>query len=125
MVGNSIVTTEYDSPAQRAEIGKTRRLQTPRAAHGAWQPAGNQRDPIDVLEASNEGRVADLIPIRYGRMSRSPFAFLRGSAALMASDLAATPVSGIQVQACGDYHLANFGLFALRGLWARQRDIGY
>ncbi|MFN8497175.1 MAG: DUF2252 domain-containing protein [Anaerolineae bacterium] len=109
---DGVQTTEFDSPTQRAEIGKTRRAQTPRAAHAAWQPSSNRRDPIELLEESNAGRVAELIPIRYGRMSRSPFAFLRGSAALMAYDLAATPVSGIQVQACGDCHLANFGLFA-------------
>ncbi|MFN8471051.1 MAG: DUF2252 domain-containing protein [Anaerolineae bacterium] len=112
MMLENVQTSEYASPAERAEIGKLRRAQVPRAAHAAWQPPANRRDPIDVLEESNEGRVADLIPIRYGRMSRSPFAFLRGSAALMAYDLATTPVSGIQVQACGDCHLANFGLFA-------------
>ncbi len=112
MLIESVQTTEHSSPAQRAELGKTRRAQVPRAAHAGWQPPAGRRDPIDVLEESNEGRVANLIPIRYGRMSRSPFAFLRGSAALMAYDLASTPVSGIEVQACGDCHLANFGLFA-------------
>ena len=65
-----------------------------------------------MLEASNQGRVPELIPIRYGRMLHSPFAFLRGSASVMAFDLAKTPVSGIRVQACGDAHLMNFGGFA-------------
>ena len=65
-----------------------------------------------ILEESNQGRVPDLVPIRYGRMLNDPFAFLRGSAAVMAHDLCTTPVSGIRVQACGDCHLANFGLFA-------------
>jgi uncharacterized protein (DUF2252 family) len=100
------------SSSARDEIGKALREQTPRAAHGAWKPASDRRDPIDVLEASSMGRVPELIPIRYGRMLASPFAFLRGSAAVMAGDLAATPASGISVQACGDCHLSNFGLFA-------------
>ena len=100
------------SSAERSEMGKTLRAQTPRAAHGDWKPASNRRDPIAVLEESSLGRVPELIPIRYGRMLASPFAFLRGSAAVMAGDLAATPASGILVQACGDCHLSNFGLFA-------------
>ena len=71
-----------------------------------------RRDPVEVLEETNQGRVPELIPIRYGRMLAGPFPFLRGSAALMAEDLASTPASGIRVQACGDCHLLNFGLFA-------------
>ncbi|HTI51417.1 MAG TPA: DUF2252 domain-containing protein, partial [Planctomycetaceae bacterium] len=70
------------------------------------------RDPIGILEKSNRGRVPELIPIRYGRMLQSPFAFLRGSAALMAHDLASLPKTGFNVQACGDCHLLNFGIFA-------------
>ncbi len=77
--------------AARSEMGKTLRAQTPRAAHGDWKLASNRRDPIAVLEESSLGRVPELIPIRYGRMLASPFAFLRGSAAVMAGDLAATP----------------------------------
>ena len=100
------------SSSERSEMGKTLRAQTPRASHAGWQPAPDRRDPIDILVESNQGRVPELIPIRYGRMSANPFAFLRGSAAVMAYDLAATPTSGIRVQACGDCHLANFGLFA-------------
>jgi uncharacterized protein (DUF2252 family) len=112
MIIESIKMRDLYSSSNRAEIGKARRAQVPRAAQAQWQPEARRRDPIDILEESNRGRVPELIPIRYGRMSRSPFAFLRGSAALMAHDLATTPVSGIQVQACGDCHLANFGLFA-------------
>ena len=72
----------------------------------------NRRDPVEIIEDSSRGRLPELLPIRYGRMLRSPFTFLRGSAALMAYDLASTPITGVQVQACGDCHLLNFGLFA-------------
>jgi uncharacterized protein (DUF2252 family) len=112
MTAEDLQTQVIRSSAERIEIGKALRSKTPRAAHGAWQPAPDRRDPTDILEESSVGRVPELVPIRYGRMSRSPFAFLRGSAALMAYDLAPTPTSGIRVQACGDCHLANFGLFA-------------
>jgi uncharacterized protein (DUF2252 family) len=98
--------------AECIEMGKALRVQTPRASHAGWQLPPNRRDPIDILQESNQGRVPELVPIRYGRMLASPFAFLRGSAAVMAADLAVTPASGIRVQACGDCHLANFGLFA-------------
>lgn len=97
---------------ERLQLGKSQRRLLPRSAHGAWQPAANRRDPVAVLEESNHDRLPELVPIRYGRMLRSPFAFLRGSAALMAHDLASTPTTGVQVQACGDCHLLNFGLFA-------------
>jgi uncharacterized protein (DUF2252 family) len=100
------------SSTERMELGRSLRKDVPRSAHAGWQPIANRRDPIDILEESNAGRVAHLVPIRYGRMLASPFAFLRGSAALMAYDLSSTPVSGIRVQACGDCHLANLGLFA-------------
>jgi uncharacterized protein (DUF2252 family) len=112
MVTNGNETLNVLNSAARSEMGKTLRAQTPRAAHGDWKPASDRRDPIDVLEASSLGRVPELIPIRYGRMLASPFAFLRGSAAVMAGDLATTAASGIRVQACGDCHLSNFGLFA-------------
>jgi uncharacterized protein (DUF2252 family) len=84
----------------------------PRESHADWVPGIGRRDPVDVLEESNRERLPDLVPIRYGRMLRSPFTFLRGSAGLMASDLASTPRTGVSVQACGDCHLLNFGLFA-------------
>ncbi|PSS58789.1 DUF2252 domain-containing protein [Pseudomonas sp. BBP2017] len=84
----------------------------PHALHAVWKPPRKHRDPIDLLEQSNRYRLPNLVPVRYGRMLRTPFTFLRGSAGLMAHDLATTPNTGIQVQACGDCHLLNFGLFA-------------
>jgi hypothetical protein len=77
-----------------------------------WKPPARRRDPVELTLASNHGRLAHLIPVRHARMSASPFAFYRGSAALMAADLATTATSGIRVQACGDAHLMNFGGFA-------------
>jgi uncharacterized protein (DUF2252 family) len=96
----------------RVAWGKSVRKQVPRSAHAAWEPPAGRREPVDLLRESNEGRIEHLLPIRYGRMLASPFAFFRGAAALMASDLAATPDTGIRVQACGDCHLVNFGGFA-------------
>jgi uncharacterized protein (DUF2252 family) len=93
-------------------MGRALREKVPRQAHAEFQLSDNGRDVVDILEASNAGRLANLVPIRYGRMLTDSFAFLRGSAALMAHDLSPTPASGIRVQACGDCHLANFGLFA-------------
>lgn len=84
----------------------------PRTSHAGWKTPKGRRDPVEITLASNEGRMGDLLPIRHGRMSASPFAFYRGSAALMAADLATNPTSGIRVQACGDAHLMNFGGFA-------------
>jgi uncharacterized protein (DUF2252 family) len=98
--------------AERYAAGKALRSKAPRTSHGEWASASDRPDPISQLEESNLTRVPELVPIRYGRMSLSPFAFLRGSAVVMASDLAKTPVSGIKVQLCGDAHLSNFGFFA-------------
>ena len=97
---------------ERLAAGKALRDTVPRASHAKWKPPAKRRDPIDVLEESNRDRVPELVPIRYGRMLRSPFTFLRGSAGLMAYDLATLPNTGLRVQACGDCHLLNFGLFA-------------
>ena len=102
----------FRSRDERINAGRLLRDSVPRASHAAWTPPTKHRDPIAILEKSNKDRLAELVPIRYGRMLRSPFAFLRGSAALMAHDLATTPNTGIRVQACGDCHLMNFGLFA-------------
>jgi len=102
----------FRSRAERLAAGKALRDRVPRKVHSEWKLRPKRRDPIDVLEESNRGRLRELVPIRYGRMLKSPFTFLRGSAALMAYDLAETPRTGIQVQACGDCHLLNFGLFA-------------
>jgi uncharacterized protein (DUF2252 family) len=98
--------------AEAAERGRAARLAVPRSAHGDWSPAPDRPDPIAVLQAQAATRVAELVPIRYGRMLVSPFTFYRGAAAVMAADLAATPSSGIVVQACGDAHISNFGGFA-------------
>jgi uncharacterized protein (DUF2252 family) len=92
--------------------GRRARADTPRSAHGEWAPAADRRDPVQILEQQARTRVPELVPIRYGRMLRSPLAFFRGAAAIMAADLAATPVTGFRVQLCGDAHLANFGGFA-------------
>jgi uncharacterized protein (DUF2252 family) len=102
----------YISADERRATGKALRDTTPRASHGGWKPPKDRRDPTELLLESNEGRISDLIPIRFGRMAQSPFAFYRGAAALMAADLASTPTSGLSVQACGDAHLMNFGGFA-------------
>ena len=102
----------YLTADERAAKGKALRDTAPRASHGGWKPRKGRRDPVELTLASNEGRMANLLPIRHGRMSASAFAFYRGSAALMAADLATTPTSGIRVQACGDAHLMNFGGFA-------------
>ncbi|HKT20487.1 MAG TPA: DUF2252 domain-containing protein [Stellaceae bacterium] len=91
--------------------GKALRVKIPRALHGEWKP-DRRADPVRILRTGDAGRLQDLIPIRYGRMLQSPFAFFRGAAAIMAADLAKTPDIGIRVQACGDCHLANFGGFA-------------
>ena len=92
--------------------GKSRRATVPRASHGTWTPASDRTDPNALIAASAEGRFASLLPLRTERMSESPFAFFRGSAMVMAADLASTPVSGITVQTCGDAHCMNFGGFA-------------
>lgn len=97
---------------QRVAAGKALREKLPRGRHAAWKLPGKRRDPIEVLAASNQARLPELVPIRYGRMLRSPFTFLRGSAGLMAHDLATLPGTGLLVQACGDCHLLNFGIFA-------------
>jgi uncharacterized protein (DUF2252 family) len=97
---------------QQCEDGRSRRDVVSRVSHGDWAPALGRRDPIEILLESNTGRLAELVPIRFGRMAASPFAFLRGSASVMTADLAAVPTTGLEVQACGDCHLMNFGLFA-------------
>ena len=103
---------QYRTASERRAEGKALREDVPREAHGGWKPPKDRRNPVDLLLESNEGRVLELVPIRHGRMVQSPFAFFRGSAALMAADLAHTLNSGLRVQACGDAHLMNFGAFA-------------
>jgi uncharacterized protein (DUF2252 family) len=96
----------------RLDQGKALRQVARRAAHAAWNPPRDRRDPVDILLASDGGRVESLVPIRHGRMAESAFAFYRGAAAIMAADLATTPGTGFRVQCCGDCHLMNFGGFA-------------
>jgi uncharacterized protein (DUF2252 family) len=100
------------TPAEHAARGKAARAAVPRSSHGVWQPFTGRPDPVALLEEQSAARVPELVPIRYGRMLVSPFTFYRGGAYLMASDLAHTPVSGLNVQLCGDAHLSNFGGFA-------------
>lgn len=102
----------FRSRAERLAAGRALRDVVPRGSHADRVPSARRRDPIKILEESNRDRLPELVPIRYGRMLQSPFTFLRGSAALMAYDLAAAPNTGLRVQACGDCHLLNFGLFA-------------
>jgi uncharacterized protein (DUF2252 family) len=98
--------------AQREQQGRVARERTPRAVHSVWEPAPDRPDPVALLESQRATRLPDLVPLRYGRMVASPFAFLRGAAIVMANDLARTPSSGLTVQLCGDCHLANFGVYA-------------
>jgi uncharacterized protein (DUF2252 family) len=104
------VQTSSD-PAARAAAGKAARAQASRSSHGEWKPAANRPDPVDILLEQAKGRVEELLPLRYGRMLVSPFSFYRGAAAIMASDLAGSPTSGLKAQLCGDAHLSNFGTF--------------
>jgi uncharacterized protein (DUF2252 family) len=99
------------SPDERARLGKAARTQVPRRSHADWEPPSSRPDPISMLEEQAKTRIAELMPIRYGRMLVSPFAFFRGAARIMACDLASTPRSGFDVQLCGDAHLSNFGVF--------------
>ena len=96
----------------RVAAGKAARTSAPRSSHADWEPAPDRRDPVAVLEEQARTRVQELVPIRYARMAASPFAFFRGAAAVMAADLVHTRASGLRVQACGDAHLSNFGVFA-------------
>jgi uncharacterized protein (DUF2252 family) len=102
----------YRTPDERAAQGRLARDKVPRSSQAGWKLPDQRRDVIELLDESNAGRLPRLIPIRFGRMSASPFAFYRGAAAVMAADLATTPTSGLRVQACGDAHLMNFGGFA-------------
>ena len=96
---------------QRRAEGKALRRAIPRESHAEWKPGKNRPDPLKLLAANNKGRLAHLVPLRMGRMAASPFAFLRGSACVMASDLSTSPISGISVVMDGDAHLNNFGFY--------------
>jgi hypothetical protein len=99
------------TPAERAARGKEARAAVPRESHAVFEPGPDRPDPLALLEEQAKTRLPELVPVRWGRMVVSPFTFYRGAALPMASDLAATPVSGLAVQACGDAHLSNFGIF--------------
>ena len=109
VTGSEVDHLEAD---ERVALGKAARARVPRSAQGAWEPAPGRPDPVALLESQAASRVQELVPIRYGRMLVSPFTFYRGAALIMASDLSTTPRSDITVQACGDAHLSNFGVFA-------------
>ena len=94
------------------EAGRALHARVPRRAHGQWTASPGRPDPLDILSRSNANRLPELVPVRNGRMMASPFAFYRGSPAVMAADLSRTPSTGIQLQICGDAHLYNFGTFA-------------
>jgi uncharacterized protein (DUF2252 family) len=100
------------TPAERAARGKAARAKVPRAGHEVFERPAGSPDPISLLERQAASRVPELVPVRYGRMLVSPFTFFRGAALPMATDLATTPSSGLIVQACGDAHLSNFGIYA-------------
>jgi uncharacterized protein (DUF2252 family) len=100
------------SVSERVARGKAARAEVPRSRHAIYEPPPRRGDPVKLLERQAKTRVPDLVPVRYGRMLVSPFTFYRGAALIMASDLAATPRSGLTVQCCGDAHLSNFGVFA-------------
>jgi uncharacterized protein (DUF2252 family) len=102
---------DHLTPQERTARGKAARAKVPRSSHAGWDPPSDRRDPVELLEEQATSRVPELVPVRYGRMLASPFAFYRGAAYLMAADLASTPRSGIDVQVCGDAHVSNFGLF--------------
>lgn len=108
----TVPVAEFLSREERLAAGRALREAVPRERHAIWKAPAKRRDPVDVLQESNRGRLPELVSIRFGRMMRTPFTFLRGAAGLMACDLATTPSSGLQVQACGDCHLMNFGVFA-------------
>jgi uncharacterized protein (DUF2252 family) len=100
------------TPQEHVALGRAARSQAPRSAHAGFVAPADRADPLALLERQATSRVPELVPIRYERMAASPFAFFRGAALVMAADLAGTPTSGLPVQACGDAHLSNFGLFA-------------
>ncbi|MGW3850254.1 DUF2252 domain-containing protein [Streptomyces fagopyri] len=104
--------TRHRTPRERAALGKDARSRAPRSSHAEFAPTATRPDPVDVIEAQSATRVPELVPIRYGRMTESPFRFYRGAAAVMAGDLAGTPRTGIRTQLCGDAHLLNFRLLA-------------
>ncbi len=115
-IENMTLRDSFEAPrptvTERLQAGKALRAQVPRTSHALFEKAADRPDPVAILEAQNATRVQKLVPVRFARMLASPFAFLRGSAAVMAADLSTTPVTGMGVGACGDMHVSNFGVFA-------------
>ena len=109
--GPSWTARPWVPPSERGATGRAARRRVPRVSHAAFEPAPG-RDPIAILAAQEEDRLQDLVPVRHERMAESAFAYYRGTAAVMAFDLGTTPRTNILVQASGDAHLSNFGLFA-------------
>jgi uncharacterized protein (DUF2252 family) len=103
---------EHLSVEERRARGRAARSEVPRGSHAAWEPSPDRRDPVELLEEQAASRVAELVPLRYGRMLVSPFTFYRGAAYLMAADLAGVPRTGLLTQLCGDAHPSNFGVYA-------------
>jgi len=104
--------SSHSSVEERLAIGERVRERTPLSSQAAWEPAAGRPDPVELLVEQDATREADLVPVRHGRMTVSPFTFYRGAAKVMATDLATTPMAGLEVQLCGDAHLSNFGGFA-------------
>lgn len=98
--------------AERTELGRAARATAPWSHHADWEPAPDRPDPVSLLQAQNDQRIPWLVPVRHARMRESPFTFYRGTASIMATDLARTPVSGFDAQIGGDAHLLNFGAYA-------------
>src|SRR5690242_13707981 len=107
----NVLTASRPSATEQVDIGKSARTAVPRESLAEFEPSASRPDPVALLEEQAVSRVPELVPIRYGRMLASAFAFFRGAALIMAGDLASTPTSGLTVQACGDAHLSNFGVF--------------
>jgi uncharacterized protein (DUF2252 family) len=105
-------TADRPTVKERYATGKALRAAIPRASHERFERSANNQDPVAIIEAQAKTRLQELVPVRHARMLTSPFAFLRGTAAVMAADLAATADTGLRVQACGDAHVSNFGVFA-------------
>ncbi|MDH6608523.1 uncharacterized protein (DUF2252 family) [Streptomyces sp. SAI-208] len=102
----------HRTPRERAALGKAARAAVPRSSHAEFTPGPKRPDPLEIIEKQSATRLPELVPVRYGRMSESPFRFYRGAAAIMASDLAETPRTGFRTQLCGDAHMLNFRLLA-------------
>lgn len=107
-----VIQPKGQTRKEQYAAGKALRAVCPREGQATWKKPPNRRDPVDLVLSAEKGRLRELLPLRHGRMVRSPFTFYRGAALTMAADLATTPFTGVRVQCCGDAHLCNFGGFA-------------